>query len=140
LEKKDIESLKAWGGGVKVVELFDEEDFCKLYRGTRAFCVSSDYYKKFLELLKDEEVLSHIRFANDTLQVPPIKSMLGTYPAFFKERGKMTPQDKQSLGACFGYLYRFIYGGYTPVSAWVGDVKDGGTGIKTASYFIKEKQ
>jgi hypothetical protein len=117
-----------------------------MYRGTREFC-DGVYFAKFMELLGDEDLLNKIKFANDILQVPPVKSMIEYYRDFFNGQvkkepsGKMRPQDKQGLGACFGYLYRVIYNeNYTPEQAWVGDVKDGGTGIKTASYFVKAKK
>ena len=52
-------------------------------------------------------------------------------PVFDK---KMTPVQKRGIGACFGYLYRFIYDGYESEQSWFNDEK---TGIKTASFFIK---
>lgn len=121
---------------------FDEEDFCRAYRGTREFCETA-YYRQFLEFLTDEILVDKVKFANDILQIPPVKSFIGIYKDFFAKQikkepaGKMRQQDKQGLGACFGYLYRFIYKNYEPAQAWVGDTKQGGTGIKTASYFVK---
>ena len=119
----------------KYIEKFDVENFCTVYRGTREF-VLTKYFTKFFELLGNEELLDKIKFANDTFEIPPVKTMLAVYRDFFNEQ--MSAKDKQGLGACFGYLYRFIYNeGYEAVQAWVGDVKDGQTGIKTASFFTK---
>jgi hypothetical protein len=127
----------------RVITRFDIEDFCVRYRGTREFC-DSVYFYQFLKFLEDELLVEKVKFANDVLDVPPVQTFIKIYRDFFTEQlkkeplGKMRASDKQGLGACFGYLYRFIYNeNYQPVQAWVGDVKPGGTGIKTASYFMK---
>lgn len=119
---------------------FNEQDFLKTYRGTESFVTNeSKYYKLFLELLKDEQLLEKIKFANDVLKVPPIKTFI-TYEReylkkdIFKER--MSSVAKRGLGACFGYLYKFIYGGYDSEQSWFNDEQ---TTIKTASYFIKKE-
>lgn len=115
---------------------WNEETFLKTYKGTETFVtVEREYYSLFLELLKNEQLLAHIRFANDTLGVPPLKTfilyerdLLGR--DVFHER--MSPTAKRGLGACFGYLYKFLYGGYESEPCWFNDAE---TGIKTASYF-----
>ena len=49
-----------------VVE-WNEENFLKTYKGTEKFVTDEgrEYYLLFLDLLKDEELLSHIKFVND---------------------------------------------------------------------------
>lgn len=118
---------------------WNEEDFLKTYKGTEKFVTEEgrEYYLLFLELLKDEELLSHIRFANDVLGEPPLKTFILYERDCLKKPvfdTKMTPVQKRGLGACFGYLYKFIYGGYESEQSWFNDEK---TGIKTASYFKK---
>lgn len=117
---------------------WDKETFLRTYKGTETFVtVEGRYYSLFLELLKDEELLSHIRFANDTLNVPPLKTfILYERDILGKDvfREKMSPAAKRGLGACFGYLYKVIYGGYESEPSWFNDEQ---TGIKTASYFKK---
>lgn len=118
---------------------FDEEQFLKTYRGSEKFITEArPYYDLFLELLKNEELLGHIKFANDYLKEPPLKSFI-----YYCRENKVTklfdikiePHVKQGLGACFGYLYRFIYNEhYTPKQCLVNDEK---TGIKTISRFEK---
>lgn len=121
--------------------IFDEQDFLKTYRGTEKFITEeSKYYKLFLELLKDEELLKEIRFANDVLHIPPIKTFILHERDYLKKdvfNEKMTPNAKRGLGACFGYLYKNIYKGYESEQTWFNDDK---TKIKTASYFIKKEQ
>ena len=117
---------------------FNEQYFLRTYRGTESFVTKeSKYYKLFLELLKDEELLEKIKFANDILCVPPIKTFIIYEREYLKKdifNEKMSSIAKRGLGACFGYLYKFIYRGYESEQTWFNDEK---TGIKTASYFIK---
>ena len=119
---------------------WNEEDFLKTYKGTEKFVTDEgrEYYLLFLELLKNEELLSHIKFANDVLGEPPLKTFILYEREYLKQDvfdKKMSPVQKRGIGACFGYLYKFIYGGYDSEQSWFNDEK---TGIKTASYFIKE--
>lgn len=121
---------------------WNEEDFLKTYKGTEKFVLGEgrEYYLLFLDLLKDEELLSHIKFANDVLAVPPLKSFVLCEREYLKRNvfdKKMTPVQKRGIGACFGYLYKFIYGGYESEQSWFNDEN---TGIKTASYFIKKER
>ena len=121
---------------------WNEENFLKTYKGTEKFVTDEgrEYYLIFLELLKNEALLSHIKFANDVLRESPLKTFI-LYEREYLNKDvfakKMTPVQKRGLGACFGYLYKFIYGGYESEQSWFNDEK---TTIKTASYFIaKEK-
>ena len=119
---------------------FDERDFLRTYRGTETFITSEGkYYKLFSELLKDEELLEKIKFANDVLGVPPLKSFILHEREYLKKdvfNEEMTSVAKRGLGACFGYLYKFIYGGYESEQSWFNDEK---TKIMTASHFITKE-
>jgi len=115
---------------MSIKDKFDREKFNQIYKGTASFC-ETKYFQKFMEMLSDERLLENIKFANDVLGVPPVESMIKYYRTFFNEL--MLPSEKQGLGACFGYLYRFIYQNYQAEQVWVGDTKI--TGIKTASFF-----
>ncbi len=120
---------------------FNEQDFLKTYRGTETFITNEiKYYKLFLELLQDDGLLGKIKFCNDVLSVPPIKTFIFYKREYRHEdifNEKMSPIAKRGLGACFGYLYKFIYKGYESEQSWFNDEK---TGIKTASYFIKKEK
>lgn len=117
---------------------FDEQEFLRTYRGTEKFVTAeSEYYNAFLQLLKDDVLLEKIKFCNDVLQIPPLKTFILHERDYLKKdifNGKMTPIAKRGLGACFGYLYKFIYGGYESEQSWFNDET---TTIKTASYFVK---
>lgn len=115
---------------------WQESEFLRIYRGTETFVTNErSYYALFLELLQDEELLAHLRFANDVLQIPPLKTfVLYERDVLGKDvfRTKMSTAAKRGLGACFGYLYKFLYGGYEAEPCWFNDAL---TGIKTASCF-----
>lgn len=117
---------------------FNEQDFLRTYRGTETFITTEGkFYRLFLELLKDDALLEKIRFANDVLGVPPLKSFILHEREYLKRdvfNEPMSSVAKRGLGACFGYLYKFIYGGYDSEQSWFNDEK---TKIKTASYFKK---
>lgn len=118
---------------------WDEEDFLKRYRGMERFVTNErEYYSLFLELMQNNDLLGQIKFANDVLGVPPLKSFVLYHRKFSGTNlfdKKMDALPKRGLGACFGYLYKFIYGGYESDTCWFDDEK---TEIKTASYFIKK--
>lgn len=113
--------------------MFDVQGFKEKYRGIDKFC-ETHYFEFFLKAYNENQKLfEHIKFANDVLEVPPIKTFILYYRDSFNE--VMTSSEKQGLGACFGYLYRFIYeGNYKPTQTWVGDKI---TGIKSGSVFVK---
>lgn len=118
---------------------FSEQDFLKTYRGTESFVNNEKkYYNLFLELLKDDDLLTKIKFANDVMGIPPIKTFIVYQREYLGKdifNEKMSPVAKRGLGACFGYLYKSIYKGYESEQTWFNDEK---TGIKTASFFKKK--
>lgn len=115
---------------------FIVEEFIIAYKGTTNFCDTA-YFKAFYDSLDDEELYSHIRFNNDYMHIPPIYTFVkykqSVGDKLFVERMEKT--DKRFLGACFGHLFRHILKYSRPISVWVGEGK---TGIKNASYFVKE--
>lgn len=119
---------------------WNEENFLKTYKGTEKFVTDEgrEYYLLFLGLLKDENLLEHIKFANDVLDTPPLVTFIKYERDFLRKDvfdKKMSPVQKRGIGACFGYLYKFIYGGYEAQSCWFNDKS---TMIQTASKFIKK--
>lgn len=123
------------------ISVFDEKDFCKTYRGSQTFVNEdgAEYYKLFLQTLQNDDLLDKIKFANDVLGVPPVQTFVKYYRDtlgmnVFTET--LSKSVKQGIGACFGYLYRFIYKeNYNTEQCWVMDQQ---SGIKTASRFVKK--
>ena len=113
---------------------FDTINFNKTYKGSRKFSEDSPYFPIFIESLeKNKELFERIKFCNDVLQIPPIYTFVKYHKDVFYKQ--MAVNEKRGLGACFGYLYQFIYNeGYKAQTTWVGHKE---TGIKNASYFKK---
>lgn len=114
---------------------FNVSDFTSVYKGTSNFCDTA-YFKAFYDSLDDKELYLHIVFNNDVLQIPPILTFVKYRQSTGDELfGKpLSKTDKRCLGACFGYLFKFILGYSRPVSVWVGERN---SDIKNASYFVK---
>ena len=117
---------------------FVRKDFVRTYGASSKFVDNNNkYFTLFLELLKDDELLKNIKFVNDVLKIPPIKTFIVYQRDFlgcdvFNE--KMSREEKIGLGACFGYLFRDLWGGYDGVNITCNDKQ---SDLKTASYFIK---
>lgn len=115
---------------------FDIVKFNKTYRGTKWFAEESKYFDAFLRDIQDDELMSHIKFCNDVLQLPPVYVYVKSRSDIFER--ELERKEKLALGACFGYLFQYgeyadEYGEDSARSVWVGDKI---TGIKTASYFV----
>ena len=117
---------------------FIEEDFLEKYHGVGTFLTEGrEYFDLFLDFIQNDELLEHIKFSNDVLGIPPVYTFIVYERDYLKKdvfNKPMSKAVKQGLGACFGYLYRFIYKSYVPEQCWVNDKL---TGIKTASKFNK---
>ena len=90
---------------------WNEENFLKTYKGTEKFVTDEgrEYFLLFLGLLKDENLLEHIKFANDVLETPPLVTFIKYERDFLRKDvfdKKMSPVQKRGIGACFGYLYK----------------------------------
>lgn len=126
---------------------FNEEELLKYYHGVNSFvCGKKDtpgsspsiYYTEFLNDVKNDELMAHLKFCNDVLKRPPV-SVYAKYKRLngWQGRPKLTSEEKKGLGACFGYIYQFgAYAGEYQSSERVS-VTDSDSGIVTASYFKK---
>ena len=126
-----------WYSNIAMKDKFVIENFVFEYKGTRNFC-DTKYFKAFYDSLDNKELYSHIVFNNDVLQIPPILTFVKYRQSIGDElfHKPMSKTDKRCLGACFGYLFKYVlkYNKH-PVSVWVGEKL---TDIKNASYFVKE--
>lgn len=91
------------------------------------------YFSEFLNLICNPLLRDAVKFANDVLLIPPIKSFIFHDKDMFNREFSAT--EKMGLSACFDYLYRYVYGEYKPKLAWIGDDI---TGIQTGRIYIKE--
>ena len=124
-----------WYINIVMKNEFVIEEFVSKYKGTANFC-DSEYFKAFYASLDDEVLYSHVVFNNDVLEIPPILTFVKYRQSVGDElfAKPMSKTDKRCLGACFGYLFKYVLGYKHPVSVWVGEKH---TDIKNASYFVK---
>lgn len=118
---------------------FDVSKFNKTYRGTKWFSEESHYFKEFLNDIQDDELMSHLRFCNDILHIPPVYAYVRYRSDLYTVH--LERKEKLALGACFGFIFQYgeyapFYGPHTAHKIWVGEKI---TNIKNASYFIKKK-
>lgn len=129
-------SFGIWYIYIAMKEKFQIDKFASVYKGTINFCDTA-YFKAFYDSLDDETLFQHILFNNDVMNIPPIFTFVKLRQSLGDELflSAMSKTDKRCLGACFGYLFKYILGYDRPVPVWVGEKA---TGIKNASYFVKE--
>lgn len=98
---------------------FDLNDFHKKYKWSATYNETNSLVSLFLNSLSNKELMSHIKFNNDYLNIPPVYTFVIYHKDFFINKKKewdkeiissKALRDKQVLGALFGYLYQ--YGAY----------------------------
>lgn len=122
-----------------------EENFSEIYTNFRDFQFDRKYrcyWKKCLEAVDDEELLSHIIFCNDVFCIPPVKTFLTYYKDDFilltKKRDAELPLFvKRSIGAFWGMVFKFGLGykGQKNVCVSMNEYFK----VRTATYFTKEE-
>lgn len=101
------------------------------------------YWKLCLQAMQDRDLLGHIIFCNDLFCIPPVKTFL----CFFKENlvsitgredAKLEDFAKKSLGAVWGYLFKYVfeYAGQKSVSVSLNRMFM----LKTATYYINPQK
>ena len=98
------------------MNIIEEKDFSGSY-GKAKETLSLPQNKFYLDLLKEcttnSDFLAFVKYANNLLEVPPVKSFLLLFEEQIKNetKGEITdPNLKQALGAWFGYLFQKKYG------------------------------
>ncbi|NBI66806.1 hypothetical protein D1646_08240 [Pseudoflavonifractor sp. 60] len=87
------------------------QDFAKKYRRFGGFMDSGPLWEEFCQVLGNRELLSHILFCNDVMQIPPVR----THLMISKSRGgaaasrKLNVREKQELGAAYGFLFKEVF-------------------------------
>lgn len=88
--------------------------------------------------VKDEQLLSNIKFCNDKFEIPPVRSFCVNYEDEIKEileklgKETLTPKQKRGLGAFWGAVFKCCLG-YEKSDNKPVPLKD--LGVSTASYF-----
>lgn len=80
------------------------DNFSRRYKSFGGF-KTNKYYQVCLEAVKDEELLSHIIFCNDVLQIPPAKTFLcAKLPA-----EQLGNYEKRAIGALWGFVFTSVF-------------------------------
>ena len=110
------------------IYFLDDEDYADL----RDLCFKA---------ATDSELLSHIKFCNDTFHIQPVRTFLVCYKDEIKAMldkstnpdKKLTPEQKRGMGAFWGTVFKCLLG-YTESKNAPLTMKE--IGISTASYFF----
>lgn len=84
-----------------------EKDFLNVYAPHAKF-VTTKYYDYCLKTIRNEKLMYTIIFNNDKLGIAPVKTFLLAYPEF-NENDFTNIEDKQGLGAIFGFIFKNIF-------------------------------
>lgn len=105
--------------------------FSSKYKAFGAF-VDSALWQHCLSALRDETLLSHIIFCNDVLRLPPAHVFLRARPI----PGKLSEFEKRSVGAFWGFVFKFIFGYEHQRSVTItAPDREQFAAVRTASYF-----
>lgn len=117
------------------------KEFSSTYKAFGGF-IDSEYWNLCLSAVKDEELLGHMIFCNDMLNLPPAHVFL----RIKKIPGKLTETEKRSIGAFWGFVFRFVFGYPHQQSVTIilskqerEELKDTAT-VRTATYFFGVKE
>lgn len=102
--------------------------FAKTYKAFGEFVDSGELWDACLAVVGDTRLMGHIIFCNDIHQIPPVHTFLR---ANQKIRQDLSETEKRSVGAFWGFVFKFVFGyrNQKSVTARVNTVR-------TASYFF----
>lgn len=104
------------------IERVFRADFPNKYKRFAGFIDSGDLWDRFSAVIHDVELMRNIKFCNDVLLIPPVKVFILAQQTALHD---LENTEKQTLGAAFGYIFKFIFGytGQEKVSCVVNTVK-----------------
>ena len=107
-------------------EIYDR--FSKTYKAFGDFVDSGELWDACIAAVSDGILLGHIIFCNDIHQIPPVHTFLRVRRDI---RGDLTELEKRSIGAFWGFVFKFVFGyrNQKSVTARVNTVR-------TATYFF----
>ncbi|WP_427113843.1 hypothetical protein [Megasphaera sueciensis] len=108
-----------------------EKQFSSKYRRFSGFVNGGVLWDKCMEAINNPQLMTHIKFCNDVMKIPPVKTFL---MAMHLTAEDFTKTDRQALGAIFGFIFKDIwkYSDQKRVSCRI-------CGIQTASLFGRKE-
>jgi len=109
-----------------------EKQFSSKYRRFSGFVNGGVLWDKCMEAINDPQLMTHIKFCNDVMRIPPVKTFL---MAKHLLNANLTTTDRQALGAVWGFIFKNVwkYSSQKRVSCRI-------CGIQTASLFGKTEK
>lgn len=103
-----------------------DTDFTKTYKPFSNFKGSGAMWQACIDTVNNQELMNHMIFVNDKLELPPVKVFL----AVNKQFQNLSPMDKKALGAFWGFVFKFVFEYKEQRSTIINC-----NGVKTATYF-----
>ena len=107
-----------------------EAEFTQKYKAFSNFPQSGKVWDECLAAVQDAKLMNNLVFCNDVLQIPPVKVFLLANTTI---GGQLTDEEKKSIGAFWGFVFKFVFGykNQKSVSVRVAD-----NNLKSATYFF----
>jgi hypothetical protein len=103
-------------------------EFSSVYKPFSNFPNSGLIWDECINTIKNDKLVNNIIFCNDTLHIPPVKVFLMANKLLNAE---LTDNEKKSIGAFWGFVFKFIFN-YTNQKSISVRVNN----IKSATYFF----
>ena len=103
------------------------DEFASVYKPFSNFPNSGALWNHCTDTIRDARLMNNIVFCNDVLQIPPVKVFLMANKNISAD---LTNEEKKSIGALWGFVFKFVFGyrNQKSISVRVHTVK-------TATYF-----
>ena len=82
------------------------KNFGTAYASQRWFIESGTVWNDCMNTVLDAELMNHIIFCNDVLEIPPVKTFL---KADINISSVTEKRDKQAIGAFWGFVFKFVF-------------------------------
>ena len=107
-----------------------EAEFTQKYKAFSNFPQSGKVWDECLAAVQDAKLMNNLVFCNDVLQIPPVKVFLLANTTI---GGQLTDEEKKSIGAFWGFVFKFVFGYKNQKSVSVRVVDNN---LKSATYFF----
>ena len=107
-----------------------EEGFAQKYKAFSNFPQSGKVWDECLAAAQDAKLMNNLVFCNDVLQIPPVKVFLLANATI---GGQLADEEKKSIGAFWGFVFKFVFGYKNQKSV---SVRDADNNLKSATYFF----
>ena len=107
-----------------------EEGFAQKDKAFSNFPQSGKVWDECLAAAQDAKLMNNLVFCNDVLQIPPVKVFLLANATI---GGQLADEEKKSIGAFWGFVFKFVFGYKNQKSV---SVRDADNNLKSATYFF----